>query len=91
MRCRICNCILSDEEATEKDDNGDFLDICDGCLCLGWKESMTQPMIGTKDKKDKPVAWMYVNKHTGHKEVSVGQWWGYPVNSHSYEEIPLYA
>ena len=31
MRCQICDCILSDEEATKKDFDGEFLDICDEC------------------------------------------------------------
>jgi hypothetical protein len=32
MRCRICDCILTDTEAVAKDENGKFLDICEACL-----------------------------------------------------------
>ena len=32
MRCRACNTILDDTELTKKDQNGDFIDMCNNCL-----------------------------------------------------------
>ena len=32
MRCKACNVILEETELTKKDLNGDFLDMCSGCL-----------------------------------------------------------
>ena len=32
MRCRICDVILSDYEATKKDNDGQYLDTCGQCL-----------------------------------------------------------
>jgi hypothetical protein len=32
MRCKVCDSILTDEEAVYKDDNGKFMDTCFGCL-----------------------------------------------------------
>ena len=31
MRCRACDCLLTDFEATRKEPDG-YLDLCDGCL-----------------------------------------------------------
>ena len=31
MKCRACDCILSDTEAVRKDSNDEFLDICYDC------------------------------------------------------------
>ena len=31
MRCRACDCLLTDFEATRKESDG-YLDLCDGCL-----------------------------------------------------------
>ena len=32
MRCKICDVILSDYEATKKDNDGQYLDTCGQCL-----------------------------------------------------------
>ena len=33
MHCRACDCMLTDEEATNKDlDTGEYQDMCDSCL-----------------------------------------------------------
>jgi len=31
MRCKACNVILDDTELTKKDQNGDFIDMCNNC------------------------------------------------------------
>ena len=35
MRCKVCDCILTDTEAVAKDENGKFLDTCEACLYEG--------------------------------------------------------
>lgn len=32
MRCRSCDCSLSDFESTRKDVNGEYIDMCNGCF-----------------------------------------------------------
>lgn len=32
MRCKICDCILTDEEAVAKDHKGNYFDTCEACL-----------------------------------------------------------
>ena len=32
MRCRACDCELTDYESTRKDDNGEFYDMCSDCF-----------------------------------------------------------
>ena len=32
MRCRACDCELTDYESTKKDNNGEFYDLCGGCF-----------------------------------------------------------
>ena len=31
MKCRACDCILSDYEAVRKDSHGEFIDLCYAC------------------------------------------------------------
>lgn len=31
MHCRICDCLLTEEELKKKDFDEEFLDICDAC------------------------------------------------------------
>lgn len=33
MRCVACNVILTDGEATDKYENGEFIDLCLNCQC----------------------------------------------------------
>ena len=35
MKCRACDKILTDQEATHKDERGSYLDMCFGCLSDG--------------------------------------------------------
>jgi hypothetical protein len=32
MRCKACDKILEEKELTKKDNHGNFLDLCNGCL-----------------------------------------------------------
>lgn len=32
MKCRACDCILTDYEATRKYTNGTFIDLCNDCF-----------------------------------------------------------
>ena len=32
MHCQCCDTILTDEESTRKDENGNYPDICNACL-----------------------------------------------------------
>ena len=36
MRCIACNQELSNREATRKDDNGDYYDLCSECLTVSY-------------------------------------------------------
>jgi hypothetical protein len=34
MRCRFCDCLLTDKESTAKGEDGHYLDICADCLAM---------------------------------------------------------
>lgn len=39
MRCQDCNCNLTDEESTRKDETtGEYMDICNQCLSNFYKD-----------------------------------------------------
>jgi len=57
MRCKACNVILEDGEATKSDKNGDYYDLCNRCFSVStsavWElEEGDEEVGGTMSQDD---------------------------------------
>ena len=55
MRCLACNASLTDDEATNKDDNGEYIDHCFECMgktaqALSQEDDYDHLRVGCRDK-----------------------------------------
>jgi hypothetical protein len=55
MRCKVCDCILTDTEAVAKDDDGKFLDTCEACLFEDVSEFEWQDVLDPDDLSNEDV------------------------------------
>ena len=57
MRCKACNVILEDSEATKADKRGDYYDLCNKCFSVStaalWElEEDEDDVVGTMSQDD---------------------------------------
>lgn len=56
MRCLACDVALTDMEATKRDSDGEFIDLCSLCLA-----SAKQPVFTYNHDQDEPeIEWGFV-------------------------------